>query len=52
MAVTQNRIVDYQLRPLALEEREWLEPLVRASRARGTTLAVDGTIVRVPLGPE
>jgi poly-gamma-glutamate capsule biosynthesis protein CapA/YwtB (metallophosphatase superfamily) len=41
--VTQNRIVNYQPRRLRAEEREWLDPFLRSTRAHGTQVRVEET---------
>jgi poly-gamma-glutamate capsule biosynthesis protein CapA/YwtB (metallophosphatase superfamily) len=45
----QNRMVSYQPRPIGLDEVEWLDPFLAATRARGTHVEVDGTVVKLPL---
>jgi poly-gamma-glutamate synthesis protein (capsule biosynthesis protein) len=45
--VTQNRIVNYQPRPIRENELEWLDPFLEASAARGTELELEGTTVRI-----
>ncbi len=46
---TQNRIVNYQPRPIGSNETDWLEPFLSATAARGTEVSFDGAIVRVPV---
>jgi len=44
---TQNRIVQFQPRPIAAGELEWLAPFLAATAARKAPVTVDGTIVHV-----
>ena len=46
---TQNRIVDYQPRPVAAEELGWLDDFLARSRAHGTSLQVVNGVVEVQL---
>lgn len=45
----QNRIVDYQSRPLEPGEEEWVEPLIADSAALGTDLSFDGRTLHLAL---
>jgi len=47
--VTQNRIVHFQPRPVRESEMGWLDPMLRASRADGMPLEVEGTRIRIPV---
>jgi poly-gamma-glutamate synthesis protein (capsule biosynthesis protein) len=44
---TQNSLVRFQPRPIAEAEKDWLEPVLEATRRRGTTCTVGGTTVRI-----
>lgn len=46
---TQNRLVQYQPRPLRPDELPWLDDVVAASRARGAAVTLEGTTVRLKL---
>ena len=47
--VTQNRIVNYQPRPVRPREMKWLDPMIAESRAAGVPLEVAGTRIRIPV---
>lgn len=47
--LTQNRMVNYQPRPLRPEESGFLDKVLAASAARGTRTTFDGTVVRVEM---
>ncbi len=44
---TQNRLVQYQPRPLVAGELAWLDPFLAAAATRAAQVQVEGTIVKV-----
>jgi len=46
---TQNRLVAFQPRVITPDEVEWLDPFLRATRALGTAVELNGTVVKIPL---
>ena len=53
--VTQNRLIQFQPRRVSPAERDWLQPLIDASRAEGTHMTVEtddeGPWLQVDLAP-